>query len=151
LKYPDERPGFEIPARYRRDDHTKALLERRSKRIEAKKGAQEEYKKLQKEREEKPVRIAPVPKHTGGEQGYIDAAEKRAAQQSIADERPVRLGQPEAGRRRSDGSSATRVDTSDEDEEQALGLKDDDDNPNIVTWYGPGESGCCALQKRFND
>lgn len=52
----------------------------------------------------------------------------------------MRLGDAEAGRRRSDGSSATRVDTSDEDDEQALGLEGDDDDPNIVTWYGPGES-----------
>ena len=139
LQYPDEKEGFEIPARYRRDDHTKALLERRSRRIQAKKGAQEEWKKLQKAREEKPVRIAPVPKHTGGEQGYIDAAEKRAAQQAVADERPVRIGDVEAGRRRSDGSSATRVNSNEEDEEQALGLEGDDDDPNIVTWYGPND------------
>jgi hypothetical protein len=81
-----------------------------------------------------------VPKHTGGEQGYIDAAEKRAAQQAVADERPVRIGDVEAGRRRSDGSSATRVNSNEEDEEQALGLEGDDDDPNIVTWYGPSKS-----------
>jgi hypothetical protein len=109
MTYAEEKDDFELPARYVRDDRTKALLERRSKRLEAKKGAKEEFKKLQQEREEKPVRIAPIPKHTGGEQGYIDAAEKRAAEQAIADERPVRIGDVERGRRLSDSSNTTRV------------------------------------------
>jgi hypothetical protein len=138
MTYAEEKDDFELPARYVRDDRTKALLERRSKRLEAKKGAKEEFKKLQQEREEKPVRIAPIPKHTGGEQGYIDAAEKRAAEQAIADERPVRIGDVERGRRLSDSSNTTRVNSDRNLHDEGLGLSDDED-PNIVTWYGPGE------------
>jgi hypothetical protein len=141
LKYAEEKPDFEVPARYRRDEHTKELLERRQRKIDARKAGKEEYQKVKKEREEKPVRIAPVHHHSGGEQGYINAAEKKAERDALASERPVRigLGDVEAnGRRLSTSSSATRVPTSDDEEIDRLGL-DEDEDPNIVTWYGPSE------------
>lgn len=140
LKYAEERPDFEVPARYRRDESTKEYLAIRSKRIEAKKNAKEEYGKLQKQREEKPIRIAPpAPKIPGGEKGFVAAAERRAVEEHANSNRPIRLGpreDEENTSRISADSSATRVER--DEAPEGMNLNDDDD-PNMVTWYGPDD------------
>lgn len=147
LQYAEDKPDFELPARYRRDDKTKAVMDARSQRLEARKGAKEKYGKIKEQRDEKPVRIAPVdPSHGRGEDAFVRDAEERALREREQSRYPVRLSDrdPEAGRRRSDGSDVTRVD-SELRAEQELGLEDDDDDPNIVTWYGPGMSTALYL------
>lgn len=145
--YPEEAADFQLPKRYQRDARTEAQLAAREQRIEKQKKAKEYRDSILKEREEKPIRIAPV-LPPSVEEGYGQLTEEerqRQLAQIDRSEKPIATAKvvPEKsrsrrnGRANSDDSERTRVTASQEDPEEGLELGDEED-PDLVDWYGPG-------------
>ncbi|GHJ87320.1 hypothetical protein NliqN6_3722 [Naganishia liquefaciens] len=154
--FPEERPGFEVPARYRRDEKTLHLLRLRENRSKAVEGAKKHREEVLKKRDEMPVRIAPV--SPPSEDAMVSDAVLRADIETARQEKPVRIAPPrihegdlidvrqagnvrpsldsEATRYPSQASGDSRMEQVDPNEE--LGIKEGED-PNIVDWYGPDD------------
>jgi hypothetical protein len=163
FSFPEERPGFEVPARYRRDEKTLHLLRLRDNRAGAIEGAKKHREEIVKQRDEKPVRIAPVAPPS--EDAMVADAVLRADIETARQEKPVRIAPPrihdgdlidarqaggvrpsfdsDATRYPSQASRDSRVEPVDPNHE--LGLTEGED-PNIVDWYGPGEFECTFLR-----
>lgn len=155
--FEEEREGFQVPVRYRRDEKTLHLLRLRENRAKAVDGARQHRDAIVKERDEKPVRIAPVAPPS--EDAMVADATLRADIETARQEKPIRIAPPRThdgdliDARRADGarpsfdSDATRYNSQGSrdsrmesvDPNEALGIKEGED-PNIVDWYGPGES-----------
>jgi hypothetical protein len=151
--FEEERKGFEVPPRYRRDEKTLHLLRLRDNRAKAIDGAKQHRDEIVKERDEKPVRIAPVAPPS--EDAMVADAMLRADIETARQEKPIRIAPPrthdgdliDARTRPSFDSDATRYNSQASrdsrmesvDPNEALGIKEGED-PNIVDWYGPGES-----------
>ncbi|KAJ9107619.1 hypothetical protein QFC21_001078 [Naganishia friedmannii] len=144
--FPEETADFRLPKRYQRDARTGAQLAAREQRIEKQRKAKKYRDSILKEREEKPIRIAPV-LPPSVEEGYgklTDEERQRQLAQIDRSEKPIAIAQvvPEKSRLRrnertnSDDSERTRVTASQEDPEEGLELGDEED-PDVVDWYGP--------------
>ncbi|KAJ9123137.1 hypothetical protein QFC22_001330 [Naganishia vaughanmartiniae] len=146
--FPEETADFQLPKRYQRDVHTEAQLAAREQRLEKQKKAKEHRDSILKEREEKPIRIAPV-LPPSVEEGYgqlTDEERQRQLARIDRSEKPIAIAKvvPEKsrlrrnGRTNSDDTERTRVTTSQEDPEEGLELGDEED-PDLVDWYGPDD------------
>lgn len=146
-----------MPARYRRDEKTLHLLRLRENRAKTIDEAKQHRGEILKERDEKPVRIAAVAPPS--EDALVADAVLRADIETVREEKPIRIAPPRthdgdlidarrgSGIRPSFDSDATRYNSQASrdsrmesvDPNEALGIKEGED-PNIVDWYGPGES-----------
>jgi hypothetical protein len=148
-----------LPKRYQRDAHTEAQLAAREERLEKQRKAKEYRDSIAKEREEKPIRIARVlPVEDAAAQGELTAVEKQRQLAEIdRSTKPIAIAAvppgksgPRNRRMNSNDSERTRISTQSSDPEGGLELGDEED-PNLVDWYGPGECLLTLTIRRADD
>lgn len=145
--FPEERSDFQLPRRYRRDAHTEAQLAARAERLEKQRKAQDYRTSILKEGEEKPIpiaRVLPFPPEDSfaqlsitGRQRQLAEIDRKEKPIAIAAVPPEKSTADSNGRMNSNDSERTRVSSSLDDPEAGLDLGDEED-PDLVDWYGPG-------------